>query len=48
MRIANATHKTLSLARALKGKTITIKVTGTEAGYRTLTKTSKSTKPVAG
>ncbi len=45
--IKGATHTSLKLTRKLVGKKITIKVTGTKAGYKTLTKASKATKKVA-
>jgi protocatechuate 3,4-dioxygenase beta subunit len=44
--ITGATKSSYKLTSADKGKTITVKVTGTKAGYPTVTKTSKSTKKV--
>ncbi len=45
--ISKATKTTLTLTRAQKGKTITVKVTGKKSGYPTITKTSKATGKVA-
>lgn len=44
--ISKATKSTLSLSSSLRGKTITVKVTGKKSGYATVTKTSKSTARV--
>lgn len=46
--IAGATNATYKIASSLFGETIKVKVTGTLAGYATLTKTSAPTSPVAG
>jgi len=45
--IKKATKSTYTVAKADKGKKITVKVTGKKVGYTTLVKTSKSTKKVA-
>ena len=44
--IKGATHKTLKLKKSLKGKRITVKVTGTKAGYAKAAKVSKKTGKV--
>ena len=44
--IKGATKSTYKLVKADKKKQISIKVTGTKAGYTTLTKTSAKTKKV--
>jgi YVTN family beta-propeller protein len=44
--IAKATKKTLKLTKKQKGKKITVKVTGSEPGYSSVTKTSKPTASV--
>jgi hypothetical protein len=46
--IPRATTSRLSLIRTLKGKRITVKVTGTRTGYTTLSRTSTKTGRVAG
>lgn len=46
--IPRATTSRLSLIRTLKGKRITVKVTGTRTGYTTLSRTSARTGRVAG
>ena len=45
--IDGATASTYPLRAADKGKKLTVKVTGTKAGFKTVTKTSKATKKVA-
>jgi hypothetical protein len=45
-RIHHATHRTLKLARKVKGKRITVKVTGTKPGYVTASRTSARTHAV--
>jgi hypothetical protein len=45
-KIAKATKSTYKLAKADKGKRITVKVTGKKSGYTTVTKTSKATAKV--
>ncbi|MDR1711203.1 MAG: hypothetical protein LBR58_05035 [Propionibacteriaceae bacterium] len=45
--IKGATGTSLTLASAQKGKTITVKVTGSKTDYPSVTKTSKATKKVA-
>jgi len=45
-RIHYATHRTLKLARKVKGKRITVKVTGTKPGYVTASRTSARTRAV--
>jgi hypothetical protein len=45
--ISGATSKTFKLTSKQKGKTITVKVTGSKAGYTTVTKTSAKSKKVA-
>ena len=45
-RIPHATHRTLTLARKVKGKRITVKVTGTKRGYVTAARTSAKTHKV--
>ena len=45
--VPGATSSTLSLTPALLGKTVTVTVTGTEAGYTTLSGTSSTTQAVA-
>ena len=44
--IRGATASTLTLTKAHKGKTITVKVTGKKSGYATVTRTSKATARV--
>jgi len=44
--INGATKGTLKLAKAQKGKAVKVTVTGSKAGYSTVAKTSKATKPV--
>lgn len=44
--ISKATKSSYKIAKAYKGKTITVKVTATKTGYVTVTKTSKATKKV--
>jgi len=44
--IRGATASTLTLTKAQKGKTITVKVTGKKSGYATVTRTSKATAKV--
>lgn len=44
--INGATKATLKLAKAQKGKAVKVTVTGSKAGYSTVAKTSKATKPV--
>jgi len=44
--IRGATSSTLTLTKAQKGKTITVKVTGKKSGYTTVTRTSKATAKV--
>jgi hypothetical protein len=46
--IPRATTSRLSLPRSLKGRRITVKVTGTKTGYTTLSRTSAKTSRVAG
>ncbi|WP_349308980.1 hypothetical protein [Microbacterium sp. MM2322] len=46
--ISKATGKTLTLSAGVKGKKITVKVTGKKAGYATVTTTSKATAAVKG
>lgn len=44
-KLKKATKTTLTLTKSLKGKTITVKVTGSKSGYKTVSKTSpKSAK----
>lgn len=45
--ISKATASTLTLPAAVKGKKITVKVTGKQTGYTTVTTTSKGTAAVA-
>ncbi|MDF1489795.1 FlgD immunoglobulin-like domain containing protein [Tessaracoccus caeni] len=45
-KIKGATKSTYKLAKADKGKKITVKVTGKKSGYTSVTKTSKSTSKV--
>ncbi len=45
--ISGATSATLVVPAAAKGKTITVTVTGSKAGYTTVAKTSNATKKVA-
>lgn len=45
--IKGATKAGYTIAKADKGKTLRVKVTGTKSGYATVTKSSKSTKKVA-
>jgi len=45
--IAGATHSTLTLKAAQRGKTITVKVTGEKSGYTAVTVASRATKKVA-
>jgi beta-glucosidase-like glycosyl hydrolase len=45
--IKKATKSTLKLTKAVKGKKITVKVTGSLAGHTKVAKTSKATKKVA-
>jgi hypothetical protein len=45
--IKDATDASYTLVAADKGKTITVKVTGSLTGYKTVTKTSKATKKVS-
>ncbi|MGC4153237.1 MAG: hypothetical protein QM628_09170 [Propionicimonas sp.] len=47
-KIEGATKSSLKLTSSLKGKKITVRVTGEKSGYATVTKTSKATKKVAG
>lgn len=44
--IRGATASTLTLTKAQKGKTITVKVTGKKSGYTTVTRTSRATAKV--
>lgn len=44
--VAGATARTFTPRAADKGRTITVKVTGKKAGYKTASKTSKATKKV--
>lgn len=44
--ISKATGKTLTLSSGVKGKKITVKVTGTQRGYTTVTNVSKATAAV--
>ena len=44
--VKGATGKKLKLTKAMVGKKVTVKVTGTRPGYTTLTKTSKATTKV--
>ena len=46
-RIRRATKKTLKLTKALRRKRITVRVTGSKAGYTTVTEISKATKRIA-
>jgi hypothetical protein len=46
-KINGATGTKLKLTAAQRGKKITVKVTGTKSGYKTVTKTSKATAKVA-
>ncbi|MBA3019723.1 hypothetical protein [Propionicimonas sp.] len=46
VKIAGATGKTLKVTKAQRGKRITVKVTGTKAGYASVTRASKATKKV--
>jgi 5-hydroxyisourate hydrolase-like protein (transthyretin family) len=45
--IKGATKSSYKIAKSVKGKKITVKVTGSKAGYATVTKASKATKKVA-
>jgi hypothetical protein len=45
-KIAKATRSTYQITKAVKGKKITVKVTGAKVGYRTVTKASAATKQV--
>ena len=45
-KIKKATHSTLKLVKSLKGKKITVKVTGKKTGYQTAIKISKATTKV--
>jgi YVTN family beta-propeller protein len=45
--IAKATHTTLKLTKAQKGKRITVEVTGSRPGYASVTRTSRPTAIVA-
>jgi len=45
--VRKATKKTLKVTKTLRGKKITVRVTGAKAGYPTVTKASKATKKVA-
>ncbi len=46
-KISKATSKTYKITSSMKGKVITVKVTGKKSGYKTTVKTSKPTKKVA-
>lgn len=44
--ITGATHSTFKLTSAQRGKTITVKVTGSLSGYQTITRTSAATAKI--
>lgn len=47
-KVSGATRSTYTLPSTAKGRTLTVKVTGTKTGYTTVTRTSAGTKVAAG